>query len=602
MTKNRVGKALCGTSSIILSALSVLLLIAGGCGANTANSDCETYTEAADPSPDGAADWAGLEPGLHAAVGSIDRHYFKNSIPSLPKQFKWRGTAWRGEKLSAQLVLWSGEPVHRVTCEFSDFTKNTGRVLPADIARARFVRYVITDEFADGCGYRKPEDYAAFLYPDVLDFVPCFDMERNSARPVWITMHVPTDAEPGVYRSTMTLQAGGRQSQVFEFELDVLPRLLPPSAEWKFHLDLWQNPYAVARIHGVEPWSEAHWEALQPIMKMLADAGQKVITASITKKPWAGQTFDPFDSMIVWTKKTDGGWKYDTTVFDRWVRFMMDLGIDRQINCYSMLPWTSELWYVDEASGREIQVEAEPGSKTFTDLWTPFLKDFRSHLGKMGWIGITNIAMDERGAEEMQILLSLLEEHAPELGIALADNTKSYKTYPDRIKDLCVSHRAVIDKPDLDYRKSKGYPSTYYVCCGDSFPNTFTFSSPAEAVFIGWYAAAAGFDGFLRWSFCSWVEDPLRDSRFRTWPAGDTSIVYPGPRSSIRFERLVEGIQDAEKIRILREEFEKAGTRKTLAKLARLEEAVALFNILEKPADLNALVNFGQKVLEDLSR
>ena len=60
---------------------------------------------------------------------------------------------------------------------------------------------------------------------------------------------------------------------------------------------------------------------------------------------------------------------------------------------------------------------------------------------------------------------------------------------------------------------------------------------------------------FLRWAYNSWVEDPIRDSRFRTWAAGDTYLVYPEGRSSIRFERLVEGIQDWEKIRLLKTEF-----------------------------------------------
>jgi hypothetical protein len=35
--------------------------------------------------------------------------------------------------------------------------------------------------------------------------------------------------------------------------------------------------------------------------------------------------------------------------------------------------------------------------------------------------------------------------------------------------------------------------------------------------------------------------------------------VYPGPRSSIRLERLREGIQDFEKIRILREQWKSEG-------------------------------------------
>jgi hypothetical protein len=335
---------------------------------------------------------------------------------------------------------------------------------------------------------------------------------------------------------------------------------------------------------------------------MLADAGQKVITTSINKKPWAGQTLDPFDSMIVWIKRTDGSWAYDYTVFDNWVQFMMDLGVKKQINCYSMIPWSSEICYIDEESGKEVTVKITPGSEKYFKLWTPFLKDFRSHLEEKGWNTITNIAVDERGGEEMRLVLKLLEDQAPEFGVALADNEKTYKIYPDQIKDLCVSHSAIIDEEDLAYRKSRGFPSTYYVCCKDPFPNTFTFSAPVEATFISWYAMAAGFDGFLRWSYCSWVEDPLRDSRFRTWPAGDTYIVYPEARSSIRFERLIEGIQDAEKIRILREVFEKAGTDEAKQKLELLNQTVAQFNILSKPDDTEVLINHGKKILNELSR
>ena len=43
-------------------------------------------------------------------------------------------------------------------------------------------------------------------------------------------------------------------------------------------------------------------------------------------------------------------------------------------------------------------------------------------------------------------------------------------------------------------------------------------------------------------------------------------MVYPGS-SSIRMERLIEGIQDAEKIRILRKEFTENGKSSQLRKL-----------------------------------
>jgi len=183
------------------------------------------------------------------------------------------------------------------------------------------------------------------------------------------------------------------------------------------------------------------------------------------------------------------------------------------------------------------------------------------------------------------------------MGVALADNHKSYKEYPDQLTDLCVAHGAEVDPEDRIYRAEKGYVTTWYVCCSDVFPNVFTFSDPAEGAFIGWYTMAAGFDGFLRWAYNSWVKEPLIDSRFRTWPAGDTYVVYPYGRSSIRFERLREGIQDAEKIRILRENLQNEP-----GKLKQLEEILRRFNIIERPEDLNNLMRDGKELLENLSR
>ena len=54
------------------------------------------------------------------------------------------------------------------------------------------------------------------------------------------------------------------------------------------------------------------------------------------------------------------------------------------------------------------------------------------------------------------------------------------------------------------------------------------------------------------WAYDAWAADPVRDARHVLWPAGDTFLVYPGSQSSIRFERLREGIVDFEKIRLLR--------------------------------------------------
>jgi len=557
-----------------------------------------TYEEPLDPSPQKTSEWSTVAQNLQASIVSVNKRFTKSEVP-VGNKTSWNGEAWKGERVSLQMALWSTDSITNVSVNFSDFTSPDGNKLAADIATARFVKYVITDEFAGGCGYRKPEDFASSLAADALDNVNSYAIKANETRPLWLTINVPNDAKAGNYTSTLKLNIEGQKTQLFKLNIEVLPKTLPAPSDWKFHLDLWQNPFAVARFNNVEPWSKEHWDLLHPIMKQLADAGQKAITVSLNKRPWGGQTFDQFEAMITWKKKTDGSWEYDYTIFDNWVQFMMDLGIKNQISCYSMVPWGNEFYYFDEQENKEIKIKAVPGSKEYEELWIPFLTQFKKHLQNKGWNNITRMAMDERGPKEMKAMLNLLNEIAPEFGVSFADNHKSYKLYPNELKDLSVAFGATIDQEDLDLRKKNGYVSTHYVCCSDSFPNVFTFSPPAEGVFIGWYSIAANFDGFLRWAYNSWVENPLQDSRFRTWPAGDTYIVYPNNRSSIRFETLREGIQDAEKIRILREDFT---NRKMTKELELLNKTVAKFNITTKPTNLDSLLQEGKSSLTRLSK
>jgi hypothetical protein len=506
------------------------------------------WTEPVDPAAVDPALWAGIRKPA-ASWGSVDVRY-PLSVPFASETATEHTlTGWRGEKVHAQLVVWTPEEIRDLACTIGDFKGESGTL--SGVGRARFVKYVLTDYINPDSHCAKPGTPAR-LMPDLLDEAPSLSVAARTSRPVWITVEIPRDAAPGIYSAEVRLRGKGF-SETLALDLDIIDRELPPAAEWAYHLDLWQHPSAVARIEGVPMWSDAHFEAMRPVMKMLADAGQKVITATLNKEPWNNQCYDPYADMIIWTRNADGTWSYDFTVFDRWVQFMLDLGVTRMINCYSMLPWNNMLHYRDGATGEFVDVKADPGSPEFRMMWEPFLPAFSAHLREKEWLGITNIAMDERPPAQMAEMTSLLSSVAPELGIALADNHKIFKQYP-YIKDMCAHIFGPIERSDIEARRAAGLNTTFYVCCSSDFPNTYTFSDPAEAVYLAWYAASMDYDGFLRWSYNSWVEDPIRDSRFRTWAGGDTYIVYPEGRSSIRFERLVEGIQDFEKMRILRED------------------------------------------------
>lgn len=89
---------------------------------------------------------------------------------------------------------------------------------------------------------------------------------------------------PGVYRGTVEVKDGDNRLSTLKMDIKVSSRVLPAPSQWAFHLDLWQSPFAVARYYQVPLWSQAHIDAMRPVMKMLADAGQKIITASIMHK------------------------------------------------------------------------------------------------------------------------------------------------------------------------------------------------------------------------------------------------------------------------------------------------------------------------------
>ncbi|TKG96690.1 DUF4091 domain-containing protein [Puteibacter caeruleilacunae] len=516
----------------------------------------ETFQEAADPKKELSTEWDNLQNGLQVSFGSIDNRYRKHEIPVSQKKEQIALTAWRGERVAAQLVLWSKDSIDQVRCEASALKSADGVIDKGQVATS-FVRYVLTDEFRGGCGHRKPEDFDVNLVADALDPVAAIDIEGKSVRPVWLSVKVPADTKPGNYEGTVTVSTPDQKSQQLSYTVKVIDRTLPAPKDWTFHLDLWQNPFAIARWHKVEPWSEQHFKVMAPYIKMLADAGQKCITTSINHHPWNSQTFDPFLSMIKWTQKKDGSWEYDYTNFDKWVRFARDLGITKQINCYSMVPWHNQFQYFKEGEDKPVDLKVKPETKEYNAFWKPFLTDFTKHLKGKGWFKYTTIAMDERQADDMKAVIKLIKSVDSDFKIALAANHWIPEIMND-IYDISLIERFDYPEKMKSDRKAKGQVTTFYTCCSCPYPNTFTFSPPAEATWFGWYASALGIDGYLRWAYNSWVEKPMVDSRFRAWPAGDTYIVYPGAISSIRFERMIEGIQDFEKIKIVKQDLEGA--------------------------------------------
>ncbi|WP_169513979.1 glycoside hydrolase domain-containing protein [Agromyces subbeticus] len=485
---------------------------------------------------------------------------------------EWSDTAWRNDRVSGQFVLWTGaEAKTGVRVESATLVGASGVALDANGLDVNFVDAVMAGRGRPSLG--KPQE----PIPDVLSTVASVDVVAHTVQPLWLIVDVPADAAAGQYTGEVVVVDDQGERITFDLGLEVLDLELPAAGDWDQFIDLWQNPYAVARVSGIpanQLWTRAHFDAMLPHYQRLRDAGQDVITATVVNDPWASQTYDPYGSMVKWTKKTDGTWAFDFTVFDQWVTFMMDeVGIDGQIDAYSMVNWASKVQYLDAATGQKITASVPVGSAIWTEMWSAFLEAFGPHLQEKGWFDRTYMAMDERALGDLMYAVDLIDAHAPGLKVGAAMNYNSL-TDPrlDRIDKISVSsdHVLVGDEvfeATMKHRRELGLITSIYYCVG-IYPNTFIRSNLAEAAWTQWKTVATDSDGYLRWAYDSFVADPFATTDFKTWESGDTAQVYPGNVSSVRWERMNEGIRDAEKVRRLSEQSPEAAAELKTALLA----------------------------------
>lgn len=512
--------------------------------------------ETFEPNPDAVA--SGREKAEARSVALFEQ-FARNSAPSVV-QMPREVVAWRGERIAFRVGFWaSDKDVKKIAYP--------SKVVLKSASQGRLDAQVMPVRYTVGQGNRQ--------FADVVDLPGApTSVAAGTLREFLILADVPEDAKPGTYDGMLTLKVPGSGTHVVSFSVKVLPAKLPTPKDWKIHLDLWQHPQAVARWEGVKPWSKAHFDALVEPMTRLRELGQKTITCSIIEEPWNHQTFDDWESMVKWTRDADGKWSFDYSIFDAWVEFMMNkIGITEQISCYSMLPWMMKIRYFDKATKTQKELKLNINSPEFESVWGAFLSDFKKHVTKKGWLEKTYIALDERPDAQLNAARKVIEKYAPEFRIVSAND------HPTKMSEFVYDISPTFthsggDVPALaEKRRAQGRKTTFYVCTNPPRPNTFTHSAPAEARWLGYYAAANGFDGILRWAYNSWNKNPFETTAFGNWPAGDCFLIYPGNRSSMRLVHFRDGIEDFEKIHILRSRAAAPGASPALKKAVEALDA-----------------------------
>jgi hypothetical protein len=546
--------------------------------------------------------WTTQQPGLHASFGSTEQLYFRKDVPMRTKVDQTNATAWKGERINFQILIWSPDTMVQVRLKANNLVNENGKTIDAKNLNFNLVRYVISN-YPYGskeavCGNSPYND--GFLMPDRFESFDRFDLPGKTTRPIWLSVQVPAQTEAGVYKGTIEIQSQN-DNQPLSISLRVQNKTLPPPSEWKYLLDLWQNPWAVAWTNHVEPWSEEHKALLKKHLQMYADAGGKYITTYAVHSPWADNSFMIEGGMIEWIKLKNNTWKFDYKIFDEYVELAMKYGINKAITIYTPIPWGNRFRYLEGETGNYMYEQWVPDSAAFKYHWDIFLTDLKKHLEEKGWMKIAYIGINESAMNETLAAIKVVKAHSPEWRITYAGDW--HPELDTLLNDYSYLFGKEPNHQQLQKRATRGASSTFYVCCNPPYPNNFLFSPPIEGRWLSWYSAAQGYNGFLRWAYDAWPADPRRDARHGSWAAGDCFMVYPGGNSCIRFEKLREGIVDFEKIRILKEMAMASKDKGVTDLWKKFDQHLKLFTT-EKDFNtdkITADVDKGQAMIEQLS-
>lgn len=551
--------------------------------------------EAVGPSPTIAPPRA-----LHVSFDSPYRRYEQHESFQDQATMRWEAVAWRGETKQAQAVVWSDRDLEVTGWRVADLAGDRGNIATKHVSIRR-IDFVMGDtEARDWDNPFDPRTETVYI-ADLLRDKTTVDLEPGKVQPFWITIDVPRATPPGRYRGQVTVTASNGDEARLEIDLDVLDLVLPPADEWSFHLDFWQFPANVVFHHNqahpddpIELWSERHLAMLEPFYRHLAGSGQKAITTYIKDQAMGA------DSMVRWLHDPESGaWTYDYRAFDRFVDAMMGWGIDQQINAMSVVGWNkSEIPYINTATGQTQSLDAPIGSPVFAERWNHFLTDFRDHLSEKGWFDRCVLHMDEVPEEEMTHTIDLIKRHDPRWKIGLAWGHQP----SDELMASLYDSSGLLGKGEPP-KDTSARIVTFYTSCAMPFPNPYVTrqSSPAEMVWMAWHAASRGYDGYLRWAYDYWRQPDPINLHDNAWSAGDFSIVYRSSNdesmrclSSVRFELLRQGIQDFEKLRILRDRLEPGGDT---ASLSRIDQMLSKFT-----AASGLIGGQAQPLVEDATR
>ncbi|MDA1087575.1 MAG: DUF6067 family protein [Verrucomicrobia bacterium] len=486
--------------------------------------------------------------------------------------------AARNSVFSGRLAVSSDQPIKGLNVKVSDLTATAGGAkLPASAIQIRYAVAVVpgalpSNRDADPSGEKS--HLPADRFDGLLDVIPGEipvsqapaladrkSLVAGAVAPLWFTVRVPKEAKAGVYQGQIAIEAEGLPRTNVPLRVSICDWAMTDTKDFRMRNMAYHDDVCVAAHYKVPLWSDKHLEMVGRSHTLMSEAGSRHFNVGL-------------EGFVRWIKQPDGRFKYDFTLFDKYLDMIAkSVGKPQPLRVQAWgelqgkggnrleAPVVS-VSVLDPVTGKTEPLKApDPATDEAAALafWKPVFDEVFKRIKARGW-------MDETGFGWTA------DNGGPTDGLA----TIAEKLWPEAVWTM-VTHEVTADWKDrnipwvkLRYAAgcySFGYPSVrgYRALLPDRavfFCNLYRgnwrdFSPLTIHRRVGEDIIMSGRDGVSYFGADLFM---YRDANGRLqkpggpeYPSGPGwtlhSILYPGPDGPVateRFEMFREGVQMAE--------------------------------------------------------
>lgn len=312
------------------------------------------------------------------------------------------------------------------------------------------------------------------------------------------------------------------------------------------HYTQWFHADSLANYYHVEPWSEAHWHAIEEHMKSCARMRVNSTLAPVWTPPLdtAPGTYRR-NVQLLRIAERNGKYEFDFSLLDRWIALADSAGIADVEVPHLFTQWGARFaprfWITNEV-GEDVprfgwDVSATSGE--YQEFLKQLLPALREHLdNKVGEEHVWYHVSDEPEQQHLDSYRAAAESVSQLLEGAQVIDALGDPSFQELVQIPVVATDAI-----PRFREQGINPTWVYYCVAQSkgVSNRFLAQYASRHRMLGFQLYQGRAQGFLHWAFNFYSTqyslrsvDPYRDtSAGGGFISGDSFVVYPGEGGAV---------------------------------------------------------------------